>query len=76
MRRQRHSFRATAIHVRGAEQHLGRGKNTAFPTRRCNRHGTLAFLPFEANLESALDVRIRAGKRATRLSSTLDGEKG
>jgi hypothetical protein len=41
----------TAIPV-GAEQHLRIGKRTAFLTRHCSRHGTLAFLPFEANLKS------------------------
>jgi hypothetical protein len=44
--------RATAIPV-GAEQHLGMGKRTAFLTRHCSRHGTLAFLPFEDNLQAS-----------------------
>ena len=51
MRNCRVSPRATAIPV-GAEQHLGKGNNTAFLTRHCSRHGTLAFLPFEFQFEA------------------------
>ena len=51
MRHSRVSPRAIAIPV-GAEQHLGMGKNTAFLTRHCSRHGTLAFLPFEFHVEA------------------------
>ena len=42
--------RSTAIPV--SEQLLGMGKIPAFLTRHCSRHGTLAFLPFEDNLEA------------------------
>ena len=47
--------RATAIP--GTEQLLGMGRIPAFLTRHCNRHGTLAFLPFEANLEASRVVQ-------------------
>ena len=45
MRSNRVHPRATAIPV-GAEEQLGKGNNTAFLTRHCSRHGTLAFLPY------------------------------
>ena len=72
MRNSRVRLRATAIPVGAEEEQLGKGNNTAFLTRHCSRHGTLAFLPFAFRVKCKGNYANKGRQARLRLNATLE----